>query len=118
VLDWWNVLRRVNGLPQRAARLGEAERIVRARLNVQGTTMGFSTDTSDRLWWLMVSNDVNAVRLVLTLLDAAVWKDELPRIHKLRRVLFEMKPRDAMMKLLDKLAKHPTNSDFLKSLDV
>ena len=45
-------------------------------------------------------------------------KDELPRIHKLRRVLFEMKPRDAMMKLLDKLAKHPTNSDFLKSLDV
>jgi len=80
VLDWWNVLRRVSGLPQRAARLGEAERIVRARLNVQGTTMGFSTDTSDRLWWLMISNDVNAVRLVLTLLDAAVWKDELPRI--------------------------------------
>jgi hypothetical protein len=80
VLDWWNVLRRLSGLPQRAAKLGEAERIVRARLNAQGTTMGFSTDTSDRLWWLMVSNDVNAVRLVLTLLDAAVWKDELPRI--------------------------------------
>jgi hypothetical protein len=33
-------------------------------------------------------------------------------------VLFEMKPRDAMMKLLDKLAKHPSNSDFLKSLDL
>jgi len=45
-------------------------------------------------------------------------REELPRIHKLRRVLFEMKPRDAMMKLLDKLAKHPTNADFLKSLDV
>jgi transcription termination factor Rho len=45
-------------------------------------------------------------------------KEELPRIHKLRRVLFEMKPRDAMMKLLDKLSKHPTNADFLKSLDV
>ena len=45
-------------------------------------------------------------------------KEELPRIHKLRRVLFEMKPRDAMMKLLDKLSKHPTNSDFLKSLDI
>jgi transcription termination factor Rho len=45
-------------------------------------------------------------------------KEELPRIHKLRRVLFEMKPRDAMMKLLDKLAKHPSNSDFLKSLDL
>ncbi len=45
-------------------------------------------------------------------------KEELPRIHKLRRVLFEMKPRDAMMKLLDKLAKHATNSAFLKSLDL
>jgi hypothetical protein len=80
VLDWWNVLRRVNGIPQRAAKLDEAERVVRARLNVQGTTMGFSTDASDRLWWLMISNDVNAVRLVLTALDAGVWKDELPRI--------------------------------------
>jgi uncharacterized protein YfaS (alpha-2-macroglobulin family) len=80
VLDWWNVVRRVNGVPQRATRLTEAERIVRARLNVQGTTMGFSTEASDRLWWLMVSNDVNAVRLVLTLLEAGLWKDELPRI--------------------------------------
>jgi len=45
-------------------------------------------------------------------------KDELPRIHKLRRVLFEMKPRDAMMKLLDKLSKYPNNAEFLKALDV
>ncbi len=45
-------------------------------------------------------------------------KEDLPRIHKLRRVLFEMKPRDAMMKLLDKLSKYPTNAEFLKALDV
>ena len=45
-------------------------------------------------------------------------KEELPRIHKLRRVLFEMKPRDAMIKLLDKLSKYPTNAEFLKALDV
>ncbi|MBI4169803.1 MAG: transcription termination factor Rho [Acidobacteria bacterium] len=44
-------------------------------------------------------------------------KEDLPRIHKLRRVLFEMKPRDAMMKLLDKLAKYPANADFLTALD-
>jgi len=80
VLDWWNVLRRVGGVPQRAAKLTEAEAVVRARLNVQGTTIGFSTEAADRLWWLMISNDVNAVRLVLTLLDAGAWKDELPRI--------------------------------------
>lgn len=80
VLDWWNVLRRVTGAPGRAARLGEAERIIRARLNVQGTTLGFSTEAGDRLWWLMVSPDVNAVRLVLALLEAGLWTDELPRI--------------------------------------
>ena len=42
--------------------------------------------------------------------------DELPRVHRLRRVLFEMRPRDAMMKLLDKLGKYPTNSEFLRAL--
>jgi transcription termination factor Rho len=44
-------------------------------------------------------------------------KEDLPRIHRLRRALFEMKPREAMMTLLAKLAKFPTNADFLKALD-
>jgi alpha-2-macroglobulin len=82
VLDWWSVLRRASNVPQRAARLAEAERIVRARLTVQGTTTGFSTEASDRLWWLMVSNDVNALRLVLTVLEAGVWRDEVPRLMR------------------------------------
>jgi len=51
-------------------------------LFAHGTTLGFSTEAGDRLWWLMVSNDVNAVRLVLTLLDAGAWKDELPRLMR------------------------------------
>ena len=38
----------------RDARLREAEQIVRARLDLQGTTMGFSTERRDDLWWLMV----------------------------------------------------------------
>jgi transcription termination factor Rho len=41
---------------------------------------------------------------------------DLQSIHRLRRALFELRPREAMMKLLDKLAKHPTNSDFLRTL--
>jgi transcription termination factor Rho len=45
-------------------------------------------------------------------------KDDLPRIHRLRRVLFEMKPHDAMSKLIDKLAKFPTNAAFLKAIEV
>jgi transcription termination factor Rho len=43
--------------------------------------------------------------------------EDLPRIHKLRRVLYEMKPREAMMTLLNRLARYPTNAAFLKALD-
>ncbi len=80
VLDWWNVLHRTPGLPNREARLREAEQAVRTRLNVQGTRMGFSTEREDHLWWLMVSPDANAVRLVLTLLETGAWTDDLPRL--------------------------------------
>ena len=44
--------------------------------------MGFSTERTDSLWWLMVSGDVNAVRLVLSLVDAGQWRDEVPRLMR------------------------------------
>jgi uncharacterized protein YfaS (alpha-2-macroglobulin family) len=80
VLDWWSALRRMPAVPDRELRLREAEQIVRARLTAQGTVMGFSTERSDGLWWLMVSPDVNAVRLVADLVEAGQWKDEVPRL--------------------------------------
>jgi alpha-2-macroglobulin len=80
LLDWWSVLHRVTGMPQRAARLREVEHIVRSRLNLQGTTMGFSTENADGLWWLMTSADENAVRLILLLLEAGQWPQDLPRL--------------------------------------
>jgi hypothetical protein len=85
VLDWWSVLHRVAAMPDRAARLAEAEHIVRTRLNLQGTTLAFSTESSDDLWWLMTSADTNAVRLILLLLETHEWRDELP--HLLRGAL-------------------------------
>ena len=44
--------------------------------------MAFSTEASDRLWWLMVSNDVNAVRLVLTALRLDAWQADMPRLAR------------------------------------
>jgi uncharacterized protein YfaS (alpha-2-macroglobulin family) len=79
VLDWWNVLRRLD-VPDRARRRDEAERIIRARLTLGGTTLGFSTERSDNLWWLMLSPDTNAVRLILAILDADAWKSDVPRL--------------------------------------
>ena len=66
VIDWLGILRRVDAVPRADARRSEAEGILRARLNFQGTTMGFSTSRADALWWLMISEDSNAVRMLLT----------------------------------------------------
>ena len=42
----------------------------------------------------------------------------LPRIHALRRVLVDMKPVEAMEKLLSRLAKTKTNTEFLEMIKV
>ncbi|MBI5073782.1 MAG: alpha-2-macroglobulin [Nitrospirae bacterium] len=80
VLDWTKLLVRMKDIGDRDKRLKEAEQIVRARLNFQGTTMGFSTESTDNLWWLMLSADVNAVRSVLTFLNRDAWKEDMPRL--------------------------------------
>jgi len=80
LVDWWNLLHRMAGIPNREVWAREAQQILRARLDLQGTTMGFSTEASDHLWWLMVSPDVNALRLILHLLESSEWRDDLPRI--------------------------------------
>ena len=80
VLDWLNILQRVDAIPERAARRRAAQQIIRARLNFQGTTLGFSTERDDALWWLMVSADVNAARTILSLLDQKQWREDMPRL--------------------------------------
>lgn len=80
VLDWYLLLQRLPDLPERARHLAEAEQILRARLNVQGTRLGFSTERDDSWWWLMSHADLNSVRLILAVLDQPAWRDDLPRI--------------------------------------
>lgn len=80
VLDWLDVLKRSPRLPARDDRLREAGQIIRSRLNFQGTTMGFSTERSDALWWLMCSVDTNANRVLASLLDDPAWRADLPRL--------------------------------------
>jgi uncharacterized protein YfaS (alpha-2-macroglobulin family) len=80
VIDWYLIQQRQPALPQRDARMAEAQQILRSRLNFQGTTMNFSTEHADALWWLMVNGDVNANRLVLAMADEPAWKEDMPRI--------------------------------------
>jgi hypothetical protein len=80
VIDWVNILLRVQQTPGRAERLAEAEQILRSRISLQGSVLAFATESADRLWWLMVSGDVNAVRLVLTALRLEGWREDVPRL--------------------------------------
>ncbi len=82
VIDWLNVLIRIKGIPERKKKLEEAEQILKSRLNFQGTTLGFSTEKTDELWWLMCSVDVNAVRMLLSVLEFDSWREDMPRLLK------------------------------------
>ncbi len=80
VIDWLQILQRVQDVPQRELRLAEAQTILRSRLSYQGTKLIFSTEKDDYWWWLMQSGDVNTARLMLAVMGDAAWKDDLPRM--------------------------------------
>jgi alpha-2-macroglobulin len=80
VIDWLNILTRMTDVRDRATRLPEAQQILRSRLNFQGTILGFSTERTDLMWWLMVSPDVNAARLLLSELSVPDWRQDIPRL--------------------------------------
>ena len=83
VLDWINVLERTEtGINKREELLAQAKRILRSRLNFQGSTMSFSTESNDNLWWLMVSPDVNAARALLTALNDPASAPDMARMAR------------------------------------
>ena len=80
VIDWLQILQRVQGLPGQTQRLDEAQQILRARINVTGTRLSFNNEQDDFWWWLMDSPDANAARLILAVLELPAWRDDLPRM--------------------------------------
>ncbi|QSN60213.1 Ig-like domain-containing alpha-2-macroglobulin family protein [Caballeronia sp. M1242] len=80
VLDYYAILSRVDGIPDREVKRAQAEQIIRARLTYQGTRLTFSTASDDDLWWFMTGVETNAARTALLFADAPGWKDEMPRL--------------------------------------
>ena len=80
VIDWMLILKRLPTIPERPAKLAEADQILRARLDYQGTRVDFSTEKDDFWYWLMASGDGNASRLLIAVLDDPAWKDDVPRL--------------------------------------
>ena len=80
LIDWYDITRRLNTLPDRAARHADAERELRNRLSYVGSRLVFTSERSDYWWWLMVSGDVNAFRLIATTINDPAWKDDQPAL--------------------------------------
>jgi hypothetical protein len=80
LIDWYLVAKRLPELPQRASRLAAAEQELRNRLIYTGGRLGFTTERSDYWWWMMVSGDSNAFRLIEAVMDEPAWKDDLPQL--------------------------------------
>jgi hypothetical protein len=80
VIDWMQILKRVNDIAKRDAYLAEANQILRSRLSFQGAKMMFSTERDDYWWWLMTNGDVNSAKLMLAVMDDPAWKDDMGRL--------------------------------------
>jgi len=82
LLDWISLLTHMPSAPEREAQLAEARRILRSRLILQGTLLGFSSERRDALWWLMVSPDSNANRTVIAMLDDPEARSDVARVAR------------------------------------
>ncbi len=80
LIDWYLVVKRLGALPERAARLAAVDREIRNRLSYLGGRLVFTSERADYWWWLMVSGDANAFRLIEAVIDDAAWKDDLPAL--------------------------------------
>lgn len=80
LIDWIGVLKHSPTLVQRDALLADAVAALDARLVQSGKRLGFSSDDSDGLWWMMRSADTNTVRGLLAVMDLPAWKARMPRL--------------------------------------
>ena len=79
LLDAWSLLKRLQGVPDREARLQELQRLLRARL--AGSPGALRLQAGDEAWWwLMDSADANAARLLLAAADEPAWREDAPRL--------------------------------------
>lgn len=78
LLDWVQLLRREEKIPERAKLLTQAETILRARVEWRGTVVAFKD--SIPLWWLMSSMDEDANRLLLVAATEKSWTDDIGRL--------------------------------------
>ena len=82
LLDGMSLLRRLPPDAARSRELARVERLLRARLTLGGTTLGFSTEEADTMDWLLATAELNLNRFVLLAHESPAFRGELPRLVK------------------------------------
>ena len=82
LIDWYLVVKRLPEMPERDSKLAEAEQELRNRLSYTGGRINFTTEKSDYWWWMMISGDSNAFRLIEAMLDEPAWQEDMPRMMR------------------------------------
>jgi hypothetical protein len=82
LIDYLSILQKLASVPDREAKLKQVVALLRARMDLRGTTLNWSGGTRDDLWWLMVSPDLNAARALAVLQNVPEMQADLPRIAR------------------------------------
>lgn len=80
LIDWYQIIRRLDELPEQPKKLAAAQQELRNRLSYAGGRLVFTSEREDYWWWMMLNGDANAFRLIEAMLDNPGWQDELPRL--------------------------------------
>lgn len=82
LIDYWSILENSKSIADKEDRIKQIENIIKSRLNYQGTKIKFSTEKNDSLYWLMVSGDLNSIRLLNLVLKKEKWKQDIGKLVK------------------------------------
>jgi hypothetical protein len=82
LLDYLSLLRRLPPNAERRAQIARSERLLRARLTLGGTTLGFSTEQADLMDWMLATAETNLNRFVLLAHESSGFRSDLPRLMK------------------------------------
>lgn len=79
LVNWLELLKIQNNIPQHVQRLAQTEQQIRARLNLQGSALLLSEGRQTR-WWLYDNSEATVARLMLATMSLPNWQEDQPRL--------------------------------------
>ena len=82
IIEWINILKKIDSITGRNQRFFEAVQILNSRLSLQGAAMIFSEKNDNNLWWLNMNTDINSAKCLSAFLKEPNWRDVIPKLAR------------------------------------